>query len=72
MRFAVAYFGILVAIVVLAPLLPTTMSDETQSNLIFDLSLMTVGLGLYYYLIAKYMKQIAGVTQNDTVEEINQ
>jgi hypothetical protein len=72
MRFAVAFVGFLLAIVILAPLLPTTMLDETQYNLALNLSVMTVMLGLYFYYIAKYMKQIAGVTQNDTVETITQ
>lgn len=64
MRFAVAYLGVLVAIVIFAPLIPDpAMIDEAQANLVLNLSIMAAVLGLYYYFIAKYMKQIA-VTVN--------
>ena len=60
MRFAVAYFGILVALVIFYPLLEnaafmSALGVETVSNL----TIMAIVLGLYYYLVAKYIGQIA-------------
>jgi len=60
MRFAVAYFALLVAILLFSPLLQGTSFAETLGvNLWLNVTIMVVTLGLYYYFIAKYIKQIA-------------
>ena len=60
MCFAVAYFGIMVALVIFYPLLEhTAFMSALGVDTALNLTLMAVVLGLYYYFVARYIGQIA-------------
>ena len=71
MHFFLAYAVILIALVVFFPLLEgTAFMAALGTDMIFGLILIMATLILYYYLVAKYIGQIAqGVTPTQDVQE---
>ena len=62
MRFVVAYFGIMVALIVFYPLLEhTALMSALGVDLALNLAIMAAVLGLYYYFVVRYIGQIAEV-----------
>ena len=60
MRFAVAYFGFIGALVLFYPLLENTVFMSALGvDTVLNLTIMAIVLGLYYYFVAKYIGQIA-------------